>query len=217
VRAGAATVWRPEDLSGPPAPDVPVAQPQPQAETQGAPPAEEDASALLAEIERMRAAAREAGYREGLEQGRLAAAEDVAALRALLGRLGELVGDIEQGIASDVLSLSLDIAKHVVRSSLRVKPDLVLAVIRDAIASFPELAEGARLVLHPADAELVRAAAGTADSELAVWTIVEDPQIERGGCRLQTGATEIDATLENRWRRMVAALGRDDAWLDIDL
>jgi flagellar assembly protein FliH len=41
--------------------------------------------------------------------------------------------------------------------------------------------------------------------------------MERGGCRFLTGSSEIDATLENRWRRIVAALGRDDAWLDLNI
>ena len=47
------------------------------------------------------------------------------------------------------------------------------------------------------------------------WKIVEDAQIERGGCRLETPTTEVDATLETRWRRVVASLGRDDSWIDI--
>jgi flagellar assembly protein FliH len=45
--------------------------------------------------------------------------------------------------------------------------------------------------------------------------VVEDPQIERGGCRLETPSTEIDATLETRWRRVIASLGRDDPWIEI--
>ena len=72
------------------------------------------------------------------------------------------------------------------------------------------------IALHPADAELFRK---LSDGEPALatlpWKVVEDPQIERGGCRLETPSTEIDATLETRWRRVIASLGRDDPWIEI--
>jgi len=38
--------------------------------------------------------------------------------------------------------------------------------------------------------------------------------MERGGCRIESANSEIDATLDVRWKRIVAALGRDDAWLE---
>jgi flagellar assembly protein FliH len=44
---------------------------------------------------------------------------------------------------------------------------------------------------------------------------VEDILVERGGCRLDTATTEVDATLETRWRRIIGALGSDDPWIDI--
>ena len=47
------------------------------------------------------------------------------------------------------------------------------------------------------------------------WNITEDAHVERGGCKLETPSTEVDGTLETRWRRVIANLGRDDAWIDI--
>ena len=44
------------------------------------------------------------------------------------------------------------------------------------------------------------------------WRIQEDPRLERGGCRVETGATEIDANMEDRWQRIVSALGSDVPW-----
>jgi flagellar assembly protein FliH len=70
--------------------------------------------------------------------------------------------------------------------------------------------------LHPADAHLLRKLAES-DQTVATlpWRIVEDAQLERGGCVLDTATTEVDATLETRWRRVIAALGRDDLWVDV--
>ena len=163
---------------------------------------------------------KEEAYREGREAGQRQAEVSLeterAALRALSYGLTELVKDFEQGLANDVLSLSLELAKLIVRTSLKVKPDLVLSVIREAASSLPGVDEQTSIHLHPSDAILLRDLAES-DKPLGelVWKIVEDPQIERGGCRLEGSTTEVDATLETRWRRIIAALGRDDPWVDI--
>ena len=171
-----------------------------------------------AEAERLRAEAKKAGFDQGHAEGLRQAADDVQQIRSVLARLNTLAEDLEQGVANDVLSLSLELAKQIVRQSLRVKPELVLAVIRDATKTFPELGDGPRLILHPADAAIVRAVVAE-DAEMAAanWVLMGDARLERGSCKFQNATTEIDATRDNRWRRIVASLGRDDAWLDLNL
>ncbi len=174
-----------------------------------------ETAANAAELARVR----EQAYREGVAAGRqeaqAALAAERAALKALIAGVNELMQDFEQTLAGDVLSVGLELAKQIVRSALRVKPDLVMAVVREAISSLPGLSEHTVLLLNPADAAIVRK--GLEDDPAVAtlpWKIVEDPQIERGGCRLETPTTEVDAALETRWRRVVASLGRDDSWID---
>jgi flagellar assembly protein FliH len=181
------------------------------------PPGPSPEVVLREELEAARAEAREAGFEAGREAGYATGEAEAAALRLLVGHLRELVEDLEQGIASDVLSLSLELAKQIVRTSLRVRPDLVMAVIREVSKGFQGLGESPKLILHPADATLVRQSVEADPAGEWPWIIVEDGAVERGGCKFQTGASEIDATLETRWRRVVASLGRDDAWLDLNL
>jgi flagellar assembly protein FliH len=178
--------------------------------------ASSETAANAAELARVR----EQAYREGVAAGRqeaqAALAAERAALKALIAGVNELMQDFEQTLAGDVLSVGLELAKQIVRSALRVKPDLVMAVVREAISSLPGLSEHTVLLLNPADAAMVRK--GLEDDPAVAtlpWKIVEDPHIERGGCRLETPTTEVDAALETRWRRVVASLGRDDSWIDI--
>jgi flagellar assembly protein FliH len=166
--------------------------------------------------------ARELARREGMEEGRREAAAllegDRLALKALIAGMNEVMQDFEQSLANDVLSMSLELAKLIVRQALRVKPEAVVAVVREAVESLPGVSDQTVLLVHPADAVLIRMAAENdrALSELP-WKIVEDEHMERGGCRLETPTTEVDATLETRWRRVLAALGRDDPWIDITI
>jgi flagellar assembly protein FliH len=183
----------------------------------GVPGAVQDAdSGVRAELERVR----EQAYREGLAAGRketrVLVERQRADLDGLIAGVNELMQNFEQTLANDVLSISLELAKLIVRQSVRVNPEVVLPVVREAIANLPGIAEQTVIALHPADAELFRK---LSDGEPALatlpWKVVEDPQIERGGCRLETPSTEIDATLETRWRRVIASLGRDDPWIEI--
>ena len=164
--------------------------------------------------------AREQGYQEGLAAGRQQAVggsePERAELRGLISGINELLKDFEQSLANDVLSISLELSKLIVRTSLRVKPELVIAVVREAVSSLPGLSDQTLLYMHPADAALLREiAADDPQFKDLSWKIVEDPQLECGGCRLAAPTTEADATLETRWRRVIASLGRDDAWFDI--
>lgn len=189
-------------------------QAQPPAAAGGAAP--DDDAASPARLEQ----AREAAYREGFEAGQRDAAQVLdqqrAHLQALIAGLDQLIQDFEQTLADDVLSISLELAKLIVRQTVRVNPAVILPVVRDAITSLPGIAEQTVIALNPDDAVLMRQLA-EGDAALAAlpWKIVEDPQLERGGCRLETASTEVDATLETRWRRVIAALGREDAWIDI--
>jgi flagellar assembly protein FliH len=69
-----------------------------------------------------------------------------------------------------------------------------------------------RLILHPDDATLVREQLGDQLSQ-SDWKIHEDAQIKRGGCRIEANGSEIDASMETRWQRIVATIGLEDGWL----
>jgi flagellar assembly protein FliH len=175
-----------------------------------------DRASGQSELERVR----EEAYREGLDRGRNEARamgeQQRAALHALIADIDAQMQSFEQTLANEVLSMSLELAKLIVRHSVRVHPEIVLDVVKEAVANLPGIAEQTLIVLNPADAELFKQLAqGDAAFAALPWKIVEDAQMERGGCRLETPSTEIDATLETRWRRVIAALGRDDAWMEI--
>jgi len=170
------------------------------------------AAARAAELEQ----AREEGMRAGAAQvrqelGSVLEREREDLRRAVAG-LEALVRDLEQRLASDVLGMSLELARLVLRETLRVKPEALLAALREGMASLPSLSEQVALVLNPLDAQLLR---GLSDDDRLLpvpWKIVEDAQMTRGGFRLETSATEVDGSIETRWQRVIAALGRDDAW-----
>jgi flagellar assembly protein FliH len=178
-----------------------------------------------ADIERMHNEAREQGYSEGYAEGQsaghadghaagLAEAQGIAArLAEILESLEQAVGTIEQQVADELLNTAVEIASRVLCQSLEVKPELILPVVREAVDALPPDSGHPMLLAHPDDAALIRAHLG---DQLAHngWQIVDDPSLTRGGCRVELGASEVDATLETRWKRILDSIGVSRDWLD---
>ena len=99
-----------------------------------------------------------------------------------------------------------------IQQSLKVQPDLLLGMVREAIGSLPVFNQAAHLILNPADAALVRERIGEQLSHSG-WKLLEDARMEQGGARLETANSQIDASLEARWKRVTAAMGQENSWL----
>jgi flagellar assembly protein FliH len=162
-----------------------------------------------ADVERIHQAA----HAEGLAEGRERAAAIAGEMTALLASVTREIRTWEEKIADDIVSLALEIANQVVRESLAVRREAIVAVVRDAMQQMPLFKASARLLLHPADAAIVREGLGEQIKQHG-WQLAEDESIERGGCRIETEAAHVDATNATRWERAVAALGRDRTWLE---
>lgn len=180
------------------------------------------------EIERMHseaydsgyAAGHEAGYQAGLDSGRDEGYAEGAArgrdeserLAALMQELTQALTQSDQQLADQLLALAVELASQVLRHSLRVQPELILPVVREAIATLPAHHGHPLLFLHPDDAALVRSHLGEQLNHNA-WRVVEDPAITAGGCRIEIGASEVDATLQSRFRRVIDTIGASSDWL----
>lgn len=168
------------------------------------------------ELARIREQARAEGHAAGLASGRDAGGREVAELRHLLGRVREVMEDHEQALAGDVLGLAIELSRQIVRHAVHVHSEVVLPVIREAIASLPQGSLYPRLILHPQDASLVRSVLEANQLTPAPWRIVEDAQLERGGCRIETSTSELDGSLGSRWKAVIASLGREERWVELD-
>lgn len=163
------------------------------------------------EIQHIQQQAYQEGFAAGMKDGRAEGHAVAQQMQSLMAELNHSMQQFETAMAREIMDLALDIARQMVRSALAVNPDLVLAVVREAIESLPHVNQNPMLILHPEDALLVRDMLAHEYQE-NVWRVVDDPQMERGGCRVETATAEIKADMEGRWQRIVAALGSDAPW-----
>lgn len=166
-----------------------------------------------AQLEHIHIQAHEEGYQAGYAEGMKLAGTEAQRMERMLESLNKELQQVDQQIAQDLLNLALEIAKQMIQQALKIKPELLLNVVRAAINELPYFNQNAHLVLHSDDALLLRTSMGEQLLHSG-WKVFEDDQIERGGCRVETAHSQIDATLPKRWQRVVASIGQENAWLE---
>lgn len=152
------------------------------------------------------------GHAEGLAAGRAEAARETARLRELADAFTAELRQADEIVSQQILDLSMDFSRALLRSALTIQPELVIPIVKEAVRYLPVLQQPALLFLHPDDARLVKDQIGDELDKMG-WQIAGDIQLVRGGCRVETGSNQIDATLPTRWQRLSAALSKNSDWL----
>lgn len=177
--------------------------------------AEENARTVSQILKQVRQEAYEEGFKTGYVDGMGHAEKQLSAERE---QLLQMAGNFQQAlsmqdvnVAESVLSLALDLAKAMMKTKLQVDPQAVIPVVLDAMHYLPQAKQPARIIVNHEDAKILRSHIGEELREQG-WQLVEDAQIERGGCLVETAENQIDATNEMRWKRLVQGLSRFDEW-----
>jgi len=128
--------------------------------------------------------------------------QQVARFDAILGTLSRPLEEMDAQVEDQLVHLALTVARQLVRRELRLDPAQVIAIIRETVALLPAATRDVRVHLHPEDAAIVREKLATPMADRA-WSILEDPVMTRGGCRVTTDTAQIDARLEPRINSLI--------------
>jgi len=149
------------------------------------------------------------GFNEGSSQGY---EENVQILQTkateferLLESLSQPFKVLDAEVEKELVKLAMGIATQIIRREIKLDPGQVIASVREAIKVLPLSSQKISLHLHPEDAELVRSALSL-DEMSPTWRIAEDPLITRGGCKVNTEVSHVDATVENRLAAVIATI-----------
>ena len=208
--------WRPPSMGQPNASHVP-------GEAQGSLLTADQLEQLQKEayeegFDQGRKAGFEYGHKEALAEGRERLRQSVERFDALLQTLDRPLRLLDDQVEQELIALVITMVRQLVRREVRMDPGQIVGIVREALAVLPVSSRNVRVVLHPDDATLVREIFDLSDGDLG-WKIVEDPVLTRGGCRILTDTSQVDATLEARLAAVIAPLlggerGEDQAEQD---
>ena len=163
----------------------------------------------VGKLEALQRSAFDEAYAQGLEAGRAEGRQALAAQAEVLNRcvqeLSEPFRELDDEVERALVSLAIRVARQIIRRELKTDPGQIVGVVREAIGLLPVASRDVEVHLHPEDAQVVRAAFGESGTNLA-WTLVEDPVLARGGLRVTTATSQIDARVEKRLDAILATL-----------
>ena len=145
------------------------------------------------------------GREDGLKHGLNETRDQIGYLQSIMASLSMPLLDLDKQVVDELVELSMAVVRHMVRRELKISPGEIVGVVRDSLGLLPLASSEVSLELHPEDAVLIRNALVPPDSE-PPWKIIEDPTLRRGGCRVISNASRIDATVENRLNAAIAAV-----------
>ncbi len=157
-----------------------------------------------AEMERLRQAelaqCRQRAFEEGLKQGREEAANEIKkANERLAHNLRDLVAlkrRLRNEAETDVVKLSLAIAKRILHRELNADPDSIQGVVHAGLQKLQNR-EITKVRICPSALDSVRAALEKAGALPAV-SIVPDPKLRNGDIIFETSLGELDASVETQ-------------------
>ncbi|MDJ0709924.1 MAG: flagellar assembly protein FliH [Woeseiaceae bacterium] len=162
-------------------------------------------------LQELQQAAYDEAFAKGHAEGLAAGADEVQQrgerFDKLLRALCEPFDRLDESVEKQLVELATMLVRQLFRREIRLDPTHVIGVVREAIQKLPIASRNVQVHLHPDDAALVRDSLAPAEGEPA-WSLVEDPLIACGGCKVTTENSQIDATTDARLNAVIsAALG----------
>jgi flagellar assembly protein FliH len=165
----------------------------------------EDAQAKAAIIETVTRERMEATVRSAIQE------EIISVINPwrekLISSLDELTtvrAMLAQQTENDLVRLALEIAQKVIQLEVQSNAQVAVELARAALARVPSRMP-ATIHLNPEDLAYVKANQQQLPRGHSL-TFFEDPAIERGGCVVQTEMGEVDASIEQQFAQIEAAL-----------
>lgn len=149
------------------------------------------------EAESIKKSAFDEGYRKGLEQ----AEADMAAFRKDIAGFMNATKDVFEYIAPDILEISVDIAKKVIKKEVETDPQVLINTIVDVLKTLTKNEPKINIRVKPQAVQFIKDTIPNITYQYGIdakINIVADPSIEEGGCVFQTNNGIVDASIDTQ-------------------
>lgn len=149
------------------------------------------------ESENIKKSAFEEGYRLGLEK----ATADVEKLKAELSKFMNARKDVFEYIAPDIMEISVDIAKTIIKKELESDPQVIINTIVDVLKTVSKNEPKVVIRVNPQSVQFIKDNIPNITYQYGIDSkinIVSDPSIEEGGCVFQTNNGIVDASIDTQ-------------------
>lgn len=137
------------------------------------------------------------GYKAGLEMAK----EDINQVKTAIEGFARAKEDVFEYIAPDILEISIDIARKIVKKEIEQNPQILLDTILDVLKNISREETKVVIKVNPSQLALTRESVPEIISSTgleAKTSVISDETIEVGSCIVQTSNGIIDATIDTQ-------------------
>lgn len=146
-------------------------------------------------------AIKEAAAKEGYEDGLNEAQSDIEKVKESVQAFFNAPQQVYDSIAPDILEISVDIAKKIIKKEMAEDPQIILDNIKDIMKGLSKEESKITLKVNPAQAAMLKAdvpeIANSLGLEVKIY-VIPDEGVMEGGCLVTTTNGVIDATIESQ-------------------
>lgn len=144
---------------------------------------------------------REAAAKEGYQEGLSHAQEDIRELKNSLLNFGNAKQEVFDRIAPEILSISMEIAKKIIKKELSQSPELLLDSVKAILATLSKDETKIMIKANPNQIDMLREEVPQVVTGLGLESkviIIADDSIIEGGCVVTTTNGVVDATIDTQ-------------------
>jgi len=137
------------------------------------------------------------GYKAGLDQAK----EDIQQMKAAVEVFLNAKQEVFEYIAPDILEISVDIARKIVKKEIEQNPQILLETILDVLKTISKDETKVSIKVNPAQLNLTKESIPDIISSTGIdakINVYADATIEVGGCIVQTNNGIVDATINTQ-------------------
>ena len=157
------------------------------------------------EADNIKKSAFEEGYRKGLEQ----ANSDIEKFRNDLSNFMNAPKNVYEYIAPDILEISVDIAKKIIKKEVESDPQVLVNTIIEVLKTVSKSEPKINIRVKPQAVQFIKDTLPNITYQYGIDSkinIIADPSIEDGGCIFQTNNGIVDASIDTQLEIIKKAL-----------
>jgi len=157
------------------------------------------------ESENIKKSAFEEGYRMGLEKS----GEDLEKFREEFKKFMSARQEVFEYIAPDILEISVNVAKKIIKKELTTDPQIIIDTIIDVLKTVSKNEPKVTIRVKPQSVQFLKDTIPNMTYQYGIESkisIIADPAIEDGGCIFQTGNGIVDASIDTQLEIIKKAL-----------
>lgn len=156
------------------------------------------------------------GTEEGFQAGQQDVNNQLEILKSVLGNIHEPTQQVNEQLKTELVKLSLSLARAVIRSEVVTNQDIVFNALNAGLKTLPLKESEYQIQLHPDDIELLKSHYTEQQIEQNQWVLVANSTMSRGGCDITTTNNAVDVSIERRSKDVLDRFMLEQGLTDLD-